>query len=72
MAFSDQFEEDGIFDDQEKLSKGGSDDQAGVHQNRDDHKRNIGRSGNPQILLLDIRCSPTMPSSGDVEKAAHI
>ena len=28
--------------------------------------------GNPQILLLDIRCSPTMPSSGDVEKAAHI
>ena len=28
--------------------------------------------GNPQILLLDIRCSPTMPSSGDVEKAAHM
>ena len=44
MAFSDQFEEDGIFDDQEKLSKGGSDDQAGVHQNRDDHKRNRGGS----------------------------
>ena len=72
MVFDDQ-SEDRIFEDQEKQSKGGTDDQEGVHQNRDDQEHNRGGS---EITMepadITIRCSPTAPSSGDVEKAAHM
>ena len=69
VACSHQSEDEILFDDQEKQSEGRTDDQEGVHQDRDDQEHNRGGSEiTRQPADITIRCSPTAPSSGDVEK----